>query len=433
MKYLAYCRKSQESEDRQIMSLDSQETELQRLSERDGLEVVKVFKESMSAKEIGRPLFEDMLSIIQKGKARGLLCWKLDRLARNPIDGGKIIWLLQKGIIQEIRTPERVYLPTDNVLLMYVEFGMANQYSRDLRQNVMRGNKTKLEKGGWPNMAPLGYLNDKANRSIILDPERAKYVQKIFELYATGGYSLLEVTNILFEAGFRTRSGKKVSRGYIHNLIKNPFPTGIMEKNGKYYPGNHEPIISKELFDQANAVLSGNMRPKKKTHSFHLRGFLKCASCGCMLTAAKKKGHDYYYCTNGKGNCEEHKKYLRAEKLDELVAETLTKLQSDPEWVDLAYEAAKIEGNSDNRYFETALLSLQNTLRSNREKQSRFADSYAAEITPEAIYAEENAYPQERGGCDYGSDGKVGKGKQKQASCFGTDQKSLFTRHFRTN
>jgi len=147
LRYFIYCRKSSESEDRQVLSLESQLNELKSLAERLNLSVVDVFTEAQSAKSPGRPLFNEMLKRINHKQAEGIICWKLDRLARNPIDGGQIIWMLQKGIIKHIQTFDRSYAPEDNVLLMSVEFGMANQYILDLSKNVKRGLKTKAEKG----------------------------------------------------------------------------------------------------------------------------------------------------------------------------------------------------------------------------------------------------------------------------------------------
>ena len=127
LRYIIYCRKSSEAEDRQVLSIESQISELKKLSERLNLKVIDIFTESQSAKSPGRPLFNEMIKKINQGKADGIICWKLDRLARNPIDGGQVIWMLQEAIIKHIQTFDRGYYPEDNVLLMSVEFGMANQ------------------------------------------------------------------------------------------------------------------------------------------------------------------------------------------------------------------------------------------------------------------------------------------------------------------
>ena len=158
IKYFIYCRKSSEAEDRQVLSIESQENELKGLAKKSNLTVLKVLKEAQSAKAPGRPVFNQMLQEIQQGKAQGIVCWKLDRLARNPIDGGQILWFLQQGIIKHIKTFDRDYFPSDNVLMMSVEFGMANQFILDLSQNTKRGLRAKVEKGWLPGVSPPGYI-----------------------------------------------------------------------------------------------------------------------------------------------------------------------------------------------------------------------------------------------------------------------------------
>ena len=155
-KYFIYCRKSTEDEDRQILSIDAQISELNAIAGRDGLTIADTLTECRSAKEPGRPVFNDMLRRIEAGEANGILAWKLDRLARNFDDGGKIIGLLQRGVIREIRTFEKTYLPSDNVLMIAVELGMANQYVRDLSMNIRRGIREKIRRGIYSSKAPLG-------------------------------------------------------------------------------------------------------------------------------------------------------------------------------------------------------------------------------------------------------------------------------------
>jgi hypothetical protein len=294
---------------------------------------------------------------------------------------------MDRGLISEIITPEKTFHNfSDDKFMMSLDFGIAKKYVDDLSVNVKRGNRAKLEHGGWPGPAPFGYLNNKADKTIILDENAAKYIRRIFELYAIGGYSLKDVMEIIYEEGLRTRHGGKVRRSHIHKIIKDPFYYGVMLKNGKYYPGNHEPTITKDLYDQANDVLSGKIHSKKQKHFFHLRGFLKCEVCGCALTATKKKGHDYYYCTDGKGVCEEHKSYLRAEKLDKMVFDVLKDLKIDPELIEMAYEAAKEKTNSAQTYKELSRESLETRLKSLQDQQSRLLNTYLAGLVPEELY-----------------------------------------------
>ena len=375
-----------DSEDRQVLSLDSQEHELITIAEKNALKIVKTFKESRTAKDSGRPLFNEMVAMLQSGKADAIICWKLDRLARNFLDGGLIMDMLQKNIIKEIRTYEATHLPNESAFIMAMQFGMANQFSRDLSVNVKRGNRAKLEKGGWPNHPPFGYLNDKANKTIIIDESRSKYTVKAFELYATGSHSFQEISDILYSEGLRTNSGKKVYRATIHRIVTNPFYCGLMLRDGKYYPGNHQPLISKDLFDQAQQVLQGKLHPRPKTHFFPLRGFLKCENCGCALTACLKKGHQYYYCTNGKGGCTEHQKYMRENYLYNVIAPILQTIKYDEEVIEIMYQAAKEKTDIKDAYAESILTTLTSRLESCKTKESRLLDTFLADQISKDIY-----------------------------------------------
>ena len=386
MKYILYCRKSSESEDRQEKSIDSQERELLALAEKQNLTIVKILKESQSAKKVGRPIFNNLLQMLSSGKADGVLCWKLDRLSRNPIDTGYVQSLLQDGIIKNIKTFERDYFPQDNILMMVFEMGMANQYIRDLSTNVKRGNREKLARGEWTCRPPLGYLNDTVNKTIVVEPKISPYIIKAFQLYATGGYSFIDISNILHEEGLRTTSGQKVRQGHFHRIISNPFYSGIMLAGGKLYPGKHLPLISKELYDTAQNVLHNKNRPHSQTHLFPLRGFLKCENCGCSLTASLKKGHHYYYCTNGRGHCDEHKNYLREIYLYKLVMDIFKNVDFTERKIELMYQSAKEKSGFDSSYFESALGNLSKELESLTLKESRLLDTFLAEQINKELY-----------------------------------------------
>jgi DNA invertase Pin-like site-specific DNA recombinase len=376
MKYVIYCRKSSESEDKQALSIDSQESEMLQIAQKLNLSVVMILKESKSAKQPDRPVFNQMIKMIESGKADGILCWKLDRLARNPIDSGKISWLLQKELLTNIKTFDRDYYPTDNVLMMSVEFGMSNQYIRDLSANVKRGNRTKLERGEYPNRPPVGYLNDKLNKKIIIDIERSKYIIRAFELYSTGGYGFEDISTILFNEGFLSRTGKLFRKANIQYILREPFYYGVMEWKEKLYQGNHTPLISKTLFDKVQEVTEKRKHPHANKLFFPLRGFVLCHDCGCMYTASLKKGNDYYYCTNGKGACLAHKKYMREKELYKKILPILETLKFDPEIIDIIYESAKEQSLVDNSYFNETLTNLNITLKSLQERESKLLDAF---------------------------------------------------------
>jgi len=400
VEYFLYCRKSTEDKERQVLSLDSQINEMKRLAENLGLSVAKVITESKSAKKPdNRPEFSDMVEVLKNKKDHenyGILCWKIDRLSRNPIDSATIQWLLQTGKLQVIQTMERQYLPSDNVLLFSVESGMANQYILDLSKNVKRGNKTKLEQGGWPGKAPFGYLNDIATKSIVVDKKTAPYIQKVFDLYANENKGLREIERMLFEDGFRTRAGNKIYASTYHRMLMKPFYCGIMVRNGKSYLGKHEPIISKELFDKAGEVMKNRNKPKRRKHYFAFRGIMKCNICECALTGetvTKKikttgeiKTYNYYRCTNGKQNCEAHKKYLSENRAIEMTADLFKMFDFDEGDIDLALRAKKEKYKNDESYFLIKRDNIITQIGKNKQKQNKLLDSYLAELISQEVY-----------------------------------------------
>lgn len=386
MKYILYCRKSTDTEDKQVMSLESQERELLELAKTLNIKVVKVLRESKSAKAEGRPIFASLLADIQTGEADGILCWKLDRLARNMADAGRVIDLLQRGVIKEIRTHEATHLPSDNVLMLAVQLGMANQYIRDLSENVKRGNRAKLERGEWPNHAPFGYKNDKNTKTLVIDKKVAPIVIRIFELYASGQYSMQQVANQLYQEGFRTGKGTKILKARVEMTLKNPFYFGLMLRHGKYYSGKHKPIISKQLFDKAQEVLAGTARPQTRKLQFPLRGLLLCANCTCMYTASLKKGHQYYYCTNGKGICSAHTRYLRSEPASILVADALDKVRFDEEIIEIMYEAARERAGNSFDYTQTIQDRLQGELGALERQELAAFEAFSSDLLRHELY-----------------------------------------------
>ena len=340
-----------------------------------GLEIDKIYTESKSAKLLNnKSLFLEMIKLLENSSEDyGIICWKIDRLSRNPIDSGKIQWLLQQSKIKVIQTSDKQYLPSDNVLLLNIEGSMANQYILDLSKNVKRGLRTKLEKGGWPCIAPIGYLND-GKSGILIDKIRVPYVKQIFEMYVSGNYTIQEITDRIHKAGLRSRSGNKYHKSQIYTLLNNKFYYGIITSHGEQYNGSHKPIISKRLFEEAQEMAHKKQHLKRNKLDFIFRGLMVCAKCGCLYTASKKKGkHIYYYCTNGKKKCDKHKSYLKEDEAVKLLANAFDRLSFPTEMINLMYEASqdKIKQASDNHDYLKAKNELlrQLSLRENRQAE----------------------------------------------------------------
>jgi len=294
--FFLYSRKSTESEDRQVLSIGSQIDEVKQLAERLNVPIIEVFTEACSAKEPGRPIFNGMMRRVQAGEAAGILCWKLDRLARNPVDGGALIWAVkQQGI--RIVTPTQAYsMDDDNMILMYIEFGMAHKYVDDLSRVVKRGLHAKAKSGWYPTIPPHGYLNSlnrpTGHKEVITDRERFPLVRKMWELMLTRSYSpprILEIAN--HQWGFRTRAGRPLSRSAIYYLFSNPFYTGTFEypkRSGQWFKGNHEPMITEAEYERVQARLGSKGNPRAISRLFAYTGLIRCGRCGAMITAEEK-------------------------------------------------------------------------------------------------------------------------------------------------
>ncbi len=318
VQYFMYARKSSESEDRQEQSIEDQVNRLKERANALGISVKEILTEAKSAKQPGRPIFNDMLRRIEKGEAKGILCWQINRLARNPIDSGKLSWMLQKGIIESIQTMEREYLPDDNVLLFSVESGMANQFIIELRKNTKRGMHGKAERGWFPSKAPAGYINERLEHTILPDPERFHLVRKMWDLMLTGNYTPKKIAEIASkEWGYRSLKSKhsggvEMAPSVIYKMFNNIFYTGNFHWGKKIYKGNHKPMITLEEFDRVQAIFDRAGKPHPQTHEFAFTGLIRCGLCGSMYTATERlkmvkktgqmKNYSYYHCGGNKKN-----------------------------------------------------------------------------------------------------------------------------------
>jgi site-specific DNA recombinase len=324
--FFIYVRKSTDESNRQVLSIEAQLFELQEFAKRESLTIARIFEESRTAKAPGRPQFNLMLFEIEKGKAQGILAWHPDRLARNSVDGGRIVYLVDTGKIRDLRFPTFRFEPSAHgKFMLNIAFCQSKYYVDNLSENIKRGIRQKLRNGVWPSKPPVGYLNDRNKRCIVVDPAKALLVRKAFELYATGNYALHEVRTRMNEVGFVAFTGKRFSVSNFQTMFRNPFFYGVMDSKGELFEGKHDPIISKRLFDEVQAVMA--RKSKSKTPAlkpFLYRGLFRCGECGCFITTETQKGHNYLRCTKRVKPCTQ--KFVREESISAQVDRVISKV-----------------------------------------------------------------------------------------------------------
>ncbi|MBP6926259.1 MAG: recombinase family protein [Candidatus Pacebacteria bacterium] len=284
---------------------------------------------------------EKIIEVSKKEKIA--VCFdKVDRLSRSVFDK-RVATLFEMAITGKIE----LHFVSDGQIIndqmsavekfqFSMSLGLAKYYSDAIGDNVRRTFEQKRRNGQWTGAVRLGYLNvaldteKRLRKDIIIDPERAPLIQKMFELYATGNYSLETIRLQMIKLGLRTLKGNEPVKSGIENILKDSFYCGIaMSKKYGSYAHNYPRLITKELFDRCQEVRKGRNKNRTKALSkdFIFKGLLKCQNCGCSMTAETHAGKPTYYsCTNGKGTCK--RIYVNEKDLLKPIYEVLDRFES---------------------------------------------------------------------------------------------------------
>lgn len=305
-KAVSYCRVSSKEQAEEGYSLEAQESYLNSYAQKNNFEVVKTFKisESASGKQV-RKTFREMIEYTNKHKIKVILCEKTDRLTRNPKDAVEINdWIeadpeRQIHLAKESSTLHKESKAHEK-FVWDIKVATASYYTNNLSEEVKKGYAEKLKQGWMPYRAPLGYktIGEQGHKTHIVDPATALYVKEIFNVYCTGLYSLHKLASLMFQQGLRTNTGRKMGANGVHVVLKNPFYYGDISWNGKIYPGKHEPIITRDLFETAQRVMKNGRPDKYKKHNPLFKGLVTCGACGHKVSWYQKKGHWYGRCAH---------------------------------------------------------------------------------------------------------------------------------------
>jgi DNA invertase Pin-like site-specific DNA recombinase len=280
------------------VSLEAQREAIAAFAERQGLHVTRWYEEKETAAKRGRPVFDDLVKSLQRGEAAGLIVHKIDRSARNFSDWARVGDLVDSGVDVHFAHESLDLRSRGGRLTADIQAVIAADYVRNLREECLKGIEGRLKQGIFPFAAPIGYLDQGAGKPKVPDPKRAPYVRRAFELYATQTYSFRGLLTELTRLGLRTRSGKPISKGCLEVLLSNPFYYGMIhiKRTGRKYPGRHEPLISKALFDRVQTIKSDRQHKKQTVHNHTYRRLFTCAGCGRSLYSERQKAWVYLRC-----------------------------------------------------------------------------------------------------------------------------------------
>ena len=333
MKAVIIARVSTEEQREAGNSLPAQIERLKRYCQNKGFQIIETHSYDESAYKEDREKFDQIIDKILNQPERIAVCFdKMDRLSRDPFDN-RIAKLRRKALNDDIEihfaSEGQIFnsqVSAPDRFRFTMGLGLAEYYSAAISDNVKRAQEQKIRKGEWLSKAPFGYKNiriDEENTDIVVDDHNAAIVKKIFELYASGAYSM-ELLCKKIKQDFNL----KWPKGSLGKLLKNPFYYGTMIIKGKPYPHRYLPIISRALFDEVQQHKNHvNDKPLKYMGlPFIYRGLIRCAACGCSISPERHKGYAYYHCTQYKGK-HDNAKWLREETITEQLGELFKALQ----------------------------------------------------------------------------------------------------------
>lgn len=324
-KAIIYTRVSSKEQADEGYSLEAQEKLLKEYASKQNFEVAKTYKIAETAsKDHVRKIFREVFEYATKHQINVILCEKIDRLTRSLKSAGVVDdWVREEQersvhFVKEHFILNQQTKAHDN-FVWDMKVAVARFYTNNLSEEVRKGQKEKLEQGGLPYRAPFGYktIGEKGHKEHVLDPETSVFAKQIFDLYSTSLYSLKKLANLMYEKGLRTESGRKMYSNSLYAILKNTFYYGEITWNGKIYPNaKHEPLISRDMFEHVQRVLTTGRPDKYVKHNPTFKAMVVCGECGHKISWYEKKGHWYGRCANYT-RCKQNKLPVREDRLNE--------------------------------------------------------------------------------------------------------------------
>ena len=318
--WIGYCRKSTDSEDKQIHSLQDQTTLIEsyyaHLPPEDRQYPLRMLQEAQSAYRPGRPVFRTVLQLADAGEVHGLIVVHPNRVSRNHADSGAFVQRLVEGTVRSLDTTTgKRYTgrDSDDIFMLTLEGAMSWKDSRDKGDRIRDAMRLRAREGRVMGQARLGYRNvclSDGKKSLEVVPEVAPQVHRLFQLSASWGYSILKLVEESRRMGLRSRNGNYLSPSAVHGILRDPVYKGYVRFDGIFARGSHDAIVEEEVWEKVQAALTGRQtfagRPKDLAlrELFVFGSLLRCPHCRRALVPYRAKGkYIYYECKNKQTKC----------------------------------------------------------------------------------------------------------------------------------
>lgn len=305
------------------VSLQEQKEAIIRYASKNQLNIIEWFKEQETAAKQGRPLFNKMMKLVRSGKASGVIIHKIDRSARNLRDWASLGDMIDQGY--EIHfAHESLDLETrGGRLAADIQAVIASDYIRNLRDETIKGLYGRLKQGIYPFGAPIGYLDNGSGKLKTIDPINGPIIQKAFQLYSSGEYSLVSLAENLNAHGLKNMKGNPMSVNTLSKVLNNAFYTGLLKVKGKTFQGNHDPLISSSIFLKVQDILKRKTRTRIIKNNFLYSRMIKCNGCNYSLIGERVKSYVYYRCHQKECST----KTIREDRVQNCLMQCLDKIQ----------------------------------------------------------------------------------------------------------
>ncbi|GAB4027133.1 MAG: hypothetical protein Fur0011_4480 [Candidatus Microgenomates bacterium] len=394
-RYIAYCRKSRDEADKQVLSIEAQVAEIKEFAKREHLEIIEWVTEQKTAKVPGREKFGYVIKQIERGKADGIIAWHADRLTRNSMDGGKIIYLLDTGKLLDLKFPTLWFENTpQGKFMLSIAFGQSKYYVDNLSENVARGMRQKVRNGVWPGKAPLGYTNNPKTRGIDVDPTVSRIIRRAYQMFASGGYTYSDIARFLAKHEILRKRGKPHHSSNVKRILSDRFYIGIIRYKGEYHKGSQKKIMPRELFQRVQRELERRARKPQKSHHLPFLGLATCGNCGAAVTGEEHhkyykttgnhQTYAYYRCTRKLKPCREPQ--ITGREMETQIRQSVAAVAIPQAWGSIWYRELEKDEKQEKLEAATKIQKLEAELQLLSDKQNTLLDSYLEGVVDKESY-----------------------------------------------